>query len=419
MCKKNDTINQSLFLLQRERAYVLLVNCIYCVILRRRLNMKKLWPYVLLMVAILTFILLVGCTKEEDQTPNPPSDEYTIYFGGYYEEVSKGFENKQLANKIGCYWKLAEDKITREDIFTVGEDVDLSPWIYVKNDTVYYVGTKSDGAYYWTITSSEMQEHLIQQDAEAWSIDMDENNSIYIAGQYSDTAYYWVVKDGEIIKERFLGGSDGIHIVVSNGKIFVAGRDTTDETQIAYCWIVDNNNEIHEVALSDENEHSTAVGAFLAGDGRYYIAGTSNGPCYWVVDANNYSIMKKVDLATDDNDQDGGAIKIFVDENGVVYVAGYSSSSGSEEESHSIPVYWIDYGSEIKKHVLDENLDGWATAIWATKDKLYISGQYSVGENEEETQVGCYWVIDKNNNSIQKHDFDKNGTYINSIYVAE
>ena len=373
-----------------------------------------------LIFAIFIMAVIIACTNEKNDNIQSLK-ELSVYFGGYFQQTSKFLQSKQEINgKTACYWILNEGNLTRKGICTVGEDVDLSPWIYVKNGEVYYVGTKSDGAYYWTITpSGTVQEYPIETDAEAWSVYVDENDKVYIAGQFSDNACYWVGEGTDLIRHD-LGGSDGIHIAVSNNKVFVTGQETTEETQIAYCWIVDSNNEVHEVALSDESERSSALGAFLAEDGKYYIAGdTSNGPCYWVVDANNYSIMKKVDLATDDNDQDGGAVKIFVDENGVVYVAGYSSSGGSEEESHSIPVYWIDYGSEIKKHVLDENLDGWATAIWATKDKLYIAGQYTIVQGEEEQQIGCYWIVDKNNDIMQKHNFDKTGTFVNSIYVAK
>jgi len=371
-------------------------------------------------ILILLLIIVTGCATESVSPTLPPDeestdDEETVYLGGSFLQGQKSLIFKQEnIMQTACYWEIKGDSIKRRDVFA-SENVELSPWIYVKDGIVYYTGTIDDTdtgisyACYWTISETDIVEHRIWEEAEVWSILIDDNNTIYLAGQSEDCSCYWKIEGDSINKYDLENGSDAIHIALYNDKIFIAGRETTYDTQIACYWVVDNE-EIHHFRLGDENEHSSAVGAFFKND-KYFVAGhAGDGPCYWIIDAVTYQLEKKVDLVTDIyDDLNAGAFQIFVDDNNVVYVAGYSTNG-----SHSIPVYWVDDGSTIKKFVLNESLDGYATAIWALEDKIYIAGQYDA-ENFE-TELGCYWIV--NDDGIQENTFEEKGCRINSIFVC-
>ena len=370
---------------------------------------------VIIILILLLIIILTGCTTDGISTPPPPDNEETVYLGGSFLQAQKSLLIKQEnVMQTACYWEIKGDSIKRRDVFTASENVELSPWIYVKDGIVYYTGTIDDVdtgityACYWTISGTDVIKHTIWEEAEAWSIVIDDNSIIYVAGQSEDTACFWKIEGDNITKYSLINGSDAIHIALYNDKIFIAGRETTYDTQIACYWVVDNEG-IHHFRLGNENEHSTALGAFFKND-KYFVAGDSNGPCYWIINAGTYQLEKKVDLITDTFDNlNAGAIQIFVDDSNVVYIAGYSTNG-----LHSIPVYWVDDGSTIKKFVLNESLDGMATAIWALEDKIYVSGQYC--SDDFETEQGCYWIID--DNGIQENTFEEKGCRINSIFVC-
>ena len=109
--------------------------------------------------------------------------------------MSKGFENKQLANKIGCYWKLAEDKITREDIFTVGED-EVKAWPIRKGTPALYAAGE---------VHSDIQQGFIRAEVVAFE-DLKASGSFQEAkkaGLVRLEGKEYEVKDGDIINYRF------------------------------------------------------------------------------------------------------------------------------------------------------------------------------------------------------------------------
>jgi len=157
---------------------------------------------------IILGIYLMSCAINDEQSNLEP----IIYFGGYYVNntvkaiKSTDFSIKPIAEEqnTSCYWKIKKGELTRKDIVNVNPNagVDLMPWIYVKDGTVYYPGVKTEYndstgeyegyAYYWTIDSegNVTEKQICTNPSDAYYVTVGEDGIVYVAGDIGEQAYY-------------------------------------------------------------------------------------------------------------------------------------------------------------------------------------------------------------------------------------
>jgi hypothetical protein len=238
-------------------------------------------------------------------------DGEDVYCGGWYWNGS---------NNCACYWK--NGKIQKLNLIYMQGSLVNS--VCYSNGVVYSAGYNTNADALPCIWKNEKQEMLkmpaVAKYAEAKEIFVDPDTlDIYIAGDYTDIlsiryACYW--KNGGECIPLSGEGSDANSIVVSNGKVYIAGNYTS-ATVPSPCYWIDGSLK----ALSDPGPSGGLANGITLYNGDIFTTGyNANVATYQAALWKNESLIwQETTLNTTAN-----AISIF---NNDIYISGNDTNA--------------------------------------------------------------------------------------------
>jgi uncharacterized delta-60 repeat protein len=295
-----------------------------------------------------------------------------------------------------------------------GNDFDVATAIAVDNNgNVYVTGySKGQGTDYDYATikyNSNGQEEWVERyngpgngEDVATAIAVDNNGNVYVTGYSKGQGTYY---DYAIIKynsygqeewvERYNGPGNGYDVataiaVDNNGNVYVTGYSLGQGTSDDYATIKYNSNgQQLWVARYNGPGDTVDVATAIAVDnnGNVYVTGYSygQGPFsdYATIKYNSNGQQLWVKRYNEPGNREDGATAIAVDNNGNVYVTGYSDRQFTSHDYATIK--YNSYGQEewVKRYNGPGNGYDCATAIAVDNNgNVYVTG-YSLGQGTE------------------------------------
>jgi elongation factor P hydroxylase len=306
-------------------------------------------------------------TEEENGDTNGTDPELVVYASGYYNSSTKD---------IACWWK---DGVKQPDLTDGTADARATDIFVDGNGIVYAAGYYESGgdnvACWWKNGTQQADLDSEGNPAEANSVFV-YNGDVYIAGYYdsgaSDVACWW--KNGT--KQPDLPGLDAeaTSVFVYNGDVYISGNyDDGNYPTVATYWV----NGV-KITTDLFNERSGALDLFVDDSGAVYLSGYYwNGTfasCYWVDDAGGQEPLYTSGISF--------GYSVFADSTDV-YTAGFYQAGAD------IACYW--------KNGTKKDLDnGRALDMTYSEGMTYICGYYFDGEKriaalwEDETRNDLY-----------------------------
>lgn len=263
---------------------------------------------------------------------------------------------------------------------------------YWKNDEIHELPVESTSGYGCSIVVSQ--------------------GKVYVAGMDGTSPVLWT----DSISERLplsvgAEGGTAYSIIKSDADLYVGGSvwlNAVDGHRPAY-W---KNGNLNMLDLGDASEG--ALRSLVISEGKVYAGGWAEKnhvkPVYWQDNNINY-------LANPDDGTIGMTFSLDV-YNKKVYAAGFISE---ENESTYKPVLWNDGTKTYLSH-LDDSRGGVAWHVEYYSGKVYVSGGTDYTDGTDEKRRACMWVdgtrIDLPT-SAKKASNDRSTIFIPSIMVGD
>ncbi|MDC7126854.1 MAG: InlB B-repeat-containing protein [Spirochaetales bacterium] len=279
-------------------------------------------------------------------------------------------------------WKLAID------VYAAGITIDESEQYhakYWKNGSAVSL----DGAAASSIVVDEDDIHIV-------GLGMSSDEISGAGANSSGTFYFKYWKNGSAIRlsEDFECNPSSLYtipsgIYVHNGTAYATGYQYDDEDNIAFArlWKIDDDN-VTEITVAEGNSSSSsyAEDVFVDNNGVVYIAGEAqlnNSPSgYYVATLWKYDNGTITEVQLTDGAGNANAHSVYVND-GIVYVSGYKkfeTDGGTTVYGPAIATYWSYDGATITTNVLldtiptQNNLNSEGESIFVNSDGVYIAG---------------------------------------------
>lgn len=329
--------------------------------------MKRLFPFSLTAVLILT-IVLSGCgRKTETKEDVYPETKEDVYVAGFVPSEFNEFNNIAAYWKNGTLVKLTdgtESSAVATAITVAGSHVYVAGNEVVSGDTGSLSYVK-----YWVDGESE----TLATNGNASSIFVI-SGDVYVAGGKDKYAMYW--KNGTPVP--LTDGTQDAYahsITVYGGKVYVTGYEYHEAEKIAKYW-VDDGEQVIGYELTDGAQNAEAYALAISSDDSIHVVGNEymvamhwiNGDPVPLTDGTKNARAKSIYAAGSD-----------------IYIAGYDWDSAK---------YWKN-GSGVE--LTDGEYDAEAWSILVYQGNTYVTGHQYNGTND----AFRYW---KNGLEVQQVD---------------